>query len=514
MAAEKLTREEFVAAARLQGDERNELDILLAYKSDEPRIFIIPSPNMSKFEERFAKLQKRATKIGCKVPTFTIVKESTRIIQVIVGEYEDAYGNVKRQVEDKILLLNHITIDSGEVVVEGHEFVCSIEHTEEGNILHTLKGKSVPLSYRECKPWCDHCKTLRRRNDTFVVRHIESDTYKQVGRNCLADFFGRDASQYAAMAELYYEVDELAEACESEGGEGWGSGGPSYDMLDTYLSYVAEVIARCGWKSRSSAKEYGGQATADIAIFHLHPPRHVKPDDLMFRRPEPKSEEVAKAAIAWCQEITDEEVERSEYLHNIRVISRRGIVGPRQSGFAASIVSGYQRHIGELVRKERYAKQAEVSQYVGQPKESLKVQVLVDHVVHIPDYGYGASALHLMVDTQGNRYTWKSASTTLEKGQEVLLKGTVKAHEEYRGKNGNESPMKQTKLWHCKVLELKTYQVFWNAKMAPEIFEVTAEDEKAARKEALNVKGSARLPHGTTIIEKAPEAKPEPSKEV
>lgn len=480
----------------------------------EPRIFLIPSPNMAKFEERFTKLQKRAIKIGCPTPTYSIVSESTRTIQVVVGEYEDELGRVKQQVEDRVLLINHITITSGEVVVAGYEFVSSIEHTEEGNILHTLKDKSVPNQYRDCGPWCDHCKTLRRRNDTFVVRHIETDTYKQVGRNCLADFFGRDASQYAAQAELYFEIDELGQACEEEGGFGWGSSGPRYDMLDTYLSYVAEVITRSGWKSRSSAKEYGGEATADIAIYHMHPPPMAR--GLMFSHPEEKSVEMAKAAVVWCQEITDEEVERSEYLHNIRVIARRGIVGPRQAGFAASIVSGYQRYLGDLKRKERYAAQGAVSKFVGEVKQSIKVQVLVDHVVNIPDYGYGASALHLMVDAEGNRYTWKSSTTTLEKGSEALLKGSVKEHEEYRGRNGNDPPVKQTKLWHCKVLELKTYQVC----CGPNVYEVTAEDEKVARKEALVVMGVTRLPRGTTIVEKVSEPasvvsdRDAPSKEV
>jgi len=40
--------------------------------------------------------------------------------------------------------------------------------TEEGNILLTTPSAShVENKYRDCLPWCDHCKLLRRRNDTF-----------------------------------------------------------------------------------------------------------------------------------------------------------------------------------------------------------------------------------------------------------------------------------------------------------------------------------------------------------
>lgn len=465
-------------------------EIQVETKSDEPRVFVIPSPNMPRFEESLAKLVKRANRIGCQVPTYTLLKETTKTIQVVVDVIENEYGQPRNIMGDKLILMYHITLNSSEVVVAGHEFVCTIEHTEQGNILHTLKGKSVPLKYRECQPWCDHCKTLRRRNDTFVVRHVENDTYLQVGRNCLADFLGRDAERYANIAELYFELDELAEASESEGGGGWGSGGPSFDYLESYLSYVAEVIKRDGWKSRTTAKEYGGRATADVAMYYMHPPKEdVRDGKLLWRTPSDRAIQSAKDAIAWCESLPDEEVEASEYLHNIRIIARRGVVGSRQTSYAASIVSSYQRHMGDLKRKQKFADQAAISQYVGTVGERSNFRLTVDHVVSLEgDFGY--SSMHLMYDAHGNRFTWTSSSCTLEKGKEVLLKGTIKDHRLYK-------EVKQTVLSRCQELESKNYSCV----IAGATYEGSAESDKEFKKDLQKVLGLARWPRGVVVSE-------------
>lgn len=465
-----------------------------------PRIFVIPAPNMARFEERFAKLVKRAIKIGCEPPTYTVVGESIMVIEVVIGEEEDQWGRVKEVRGEKPIPCTHIVFQTSEVIVAGYEFLATLEHGDEGNILHVRAGAEgvVPKAYREAKPWCDHCKTLRRRNDTFVVRKVDDGTCLQVGRNCLADFLGKDASRYAAMAELYFELDELAEASEEGGGDGWGSGGPQYDYLDRYLSFVAEVISLIGWKSRSVAKEFGGTATANEAYRHLHPTKEdIRDNNLLFRTPSEKSVQMAKDAIAWCQEISDAEVDASDYLYNIRTISKREVVSGRQLGYAASIVSGYQRHLGKLIQKKRFADQALISKYVGEVGDRSVFNLLIEKVI-TSESDFGTSFIHLMSDKDGNRFVWFSSSHKLEENTDVVLKGTVKKHDERNG-------VKQTILSRCEQLVMKTYIVVWNDKIAAEIFEVQGEDEKAARKAALEVTKAKRVPRGTTFQEKTVE---------
>lgn len=457
---------------------------------NEQRIFKIPSPNLPKFKAKLEQLQKRAKKLNAIPPTFTIIQEEKKTIQVLVDETEDLFGRTNPVYEDRIILLYHIRIDSPNVVVEGYEFISALEHTSDGNVLHTLKGKTLPSKYRDASPWCDHCKMMRNRKETFVLKKIDDGSYLQVGRNCLADFLGRNAEIYASQAELYFEFDEYASACEEEGSGGWGGGGERFEDLEYYLAFVAETIALKGWRSRSTAFEHGGESTSDIACKHMRPTSEfLRYGEVLFRTPTEKSVEAAKAAIAWCESLTDEEIGESDYLHNIRVISRRGVIGGRQFGMAASIVSSHQRHLGELKRKEFKARNP--SNWVGTVGERIIFNLTIDHVVALPDYGYGSSSLHLMHDEQGNRFTWKSTTTCLEVGQTYMLRGTVKAHDEYKEE-------KQTKLGRCEKVELHTFTSIINGEM----HEVLSEDEKSALKQLREKLGMKKLPKGTKVERK------------
>ena len=51
-------------------------------------------------------------------------------------------------------------------------FVATLEHGPDGNLIHNYIGKgrdlTIPAKYRNSESYCDHCNTVRRRNDTFI----------------------------------------------------------------------------------------------------------------------------------------------------------------------------------------------------------------------------------------------------------------------------------------------------------------------------------------------------------
>lgn len=130
----------------------------------ENRTYKIPAQNMPFLQEKFAKLGKRAVKLGLPVPTFTETGTSRLV------EKDPATDLII-----KTTLLHHIVVDLGcnEVKVEGWEFVAVIQHTDDGNIVRTLPGQEIPTSYRETSNYCDHCKVKRERKDTYILRKTE-----------------------------------------------------------------------------------------------------------------------------------------------------------------------------------------------------------------------------------------------------------------------------------------------------------------------------------------------------
>lgn len=407
----------------------------------KPRVFEIPSPNFPRFQDRWVKLVRRATKLNVPLPTYTIIKEEPREITE-TERYTDKDGCVGFRDVKSVVLYYHITIEHPQVVVEGWEFVSAIEHTSEGNITHNISGKDLPIKYRSTDAYCDHCKLDRRRKETFVI--VNEGTYRQIGRNCLSDYLGRDGEKYAAMAEIYFTASELGEASE---GESFGGGGERFDFLEPFLAHVAEVISLEGWLSRTNAKKYSEErgrnipATADIAYQHMHPSPFQKREDRLYDRPSEKSIELAKTSIEWCSNLPDNEVDASEYLSNIRIIARRGLIGGRQYGYAGSIVSGYQRTLADKANKERIAKENAASNYVGEVGKRVVIEVVCNKVLAF-DGAYGTTHIHLMNDLAGNCLVWKSSSTVLDVGKTVKLKATIKAHEERKG-------TKQTLLSRC-----------------------------------------------------------------
>lgn len=83
--------------------------------------------------------------------------------------------------------------------VGDYQLVAELEHTDEGNIIRKINQQlEVPKSYRDCKPYCEHCKTNRYRKNTFLLVD-KSGGYRQVGSNCLNDYTGWDSLKIAEM---------------------------------------------------------------------------------------------------------------------------------------------------------------------------------------------------------------------------------------------------------------------------------------------------------------------------
>lgn len=123
-----------------------------------------------------------------------------------------------------------------------------------------------------------------------------------------------------------------------------------------------------------------------------------------------------------------------------------------------------ERKAAEEARKaaEEAARKA-ISQYVGKVGERLELTLTVKFSAHfeVPAYGgFGTDTMyvHNMVDDNGNVFVWKTSTTlykkladgsyqVAEKGDKVVIKGTIKNHSEYKDE-------KQTELTRCKTMNI------------------------------------------------------------
>lgn len=407
----------------------------------EPTVHKIPESNMAGLRARVEKLNKRAAKLGC--PPISIVEVGREVLRYKEHRFSDIDGLVEsdQAAAERIIPLVLVTMTGEAPKLNGWTFLGTIQHLgEEGNILRLVPEETVPEAYRKATNNCDQCRTARPRIDTFIVRH-DDGRHAQVGRQCLKDFLGHEDPEHAAsMAGLFCDArDLMGEAADPDWG---GGGGNSFDFEDRlmFMTRVAQAVRLYGWVSKAMARDQDKTPTAAEASSLLHPPKNQP------RPPEPTEADgkMAEAAIAWVQALeADRGPNANDYEWNLITAFKNedGLLHRRCLGIAASAVSGYGR-AKEIEMRRSHA--AQTSKHFGTVKVRADFTLTVVSVRFIAG-DYGTTAIHSLVDADGNQATWFSSSETLEVGKTYLLKGTVKAHQVYQG-------VAQTVITRCKVL--------------------------------------------------------------
>lgn len=112
-----------------------------------------------------------------------------------------------------------------------------------------------------------------------------------------------------------------------------------------------------------------------------------------------------------------------------------------------------QERIAREAEEARIKAEKAISKYVGQIGDKIAIKAVYDHSAHfeVSDfYGFGTTTMyiHTFKDVDGNKLIWKTGcclDSTIEESMEITLKGTIKAHSEYKDE-------KQTVLTRCKVI--------------------------------------------------------------
>jgi hypothetical protein len=276
--------------------------------------------------------------------------------------------------------------------------------------------------------WCDHCKTERGRNDTYLVQGSDGQRL-QVGSSCVKDFLGHDFRP--AWMHHTEELDELEEDLRS--------GGRVWEEADTnsVLAWAASLTSKYGWISREKAEIERRDPSTDML------------KDLLFGssaacreariRLQPTAEHIKEAAEVrtWARELEDN---GSEYVANLRRLASADIVSSRNVGLIGSAVAARYRETAREV--ERQARK--VSEWIGQPNEKMTAAVTLRTDTAV-DGDWGVRHRYGFTDADGNLLIWwASSNQSLEIGTEYALTGTVKKHEEYR-------EVKSTILTRCKL---------------------------------------------------------------
>lgn len=405
------------------------------------KTYKVPEENLDVLQTRIARLVRRCKRIKVEAPVLT------------VGTFEEIrYKNEAGF--DRIRRVYSVTLQSaGRPKIHGFEFAAVISPvTDEdgkllGNVLRRVPGfdAELPKRFREATNYCDHCKTDRRRNETFIIYGptAHGTGYRQIGRNCLANYLGlTDPEQYAELAQILISADELCEMSEDRDGRFGGSGTPERVPLDEVLAVAAAAIRLYGWLSRKSAREFEKQATADRVGAWIFGSSKTRDEFEHKLTPTEEDKKLAEDTFEWLGTITDTE---NDYRYNLSLLAKAVSITGKNFGIAVSAINAYSKEKEIAIRRNARIQSDAKSEFIGTVGERIKIENAVVLYTTTFETDYGVT--HFFKLKAGDNIIVYFASNQLWQQGETIPSVTarVKKHEVREDKRDPLAPgVKQT----------------------------------------------------------------------
>ena len=414
--------------------------------------------NYEIFLEKIKKLNTRAKKLKV---------EEIEIEEILIENYEHFTPEMKEAGEKPMYFkLFYIVIKGISPQIEGWEFVAKLEKYPDGNLITNISEEDLPKQYRDSDFYCDHCKSRRDRKIVYVVKNIKTGEYKQVGSTCLKDFIGGHNPEGKAnfLSGLYDLLGSIYKEYLNPDFSDFNSKTPFSIDIHTFLSEIAlEVRIQGRYITRKEAKIKEILSTPDAAICRIL--ERLNPYNNQSKIEKVLSCDIALAEkiIKWILNLDQGKLD-SEFLFNLFIIASGGFVDFKNKGLAGYI---YQIYHNEIKEKEKREFQ---SDYVGEIKERKDFELFYYKSFNFSGV-FGKTYIHLFYDKEGNQFKWSTnqflgneqeevcaygcyteiVEVPYSEGTKIKLKGTIKAHEEYKG-------TKQTVLTRCKILNIQEEQ--------------------------------------------------------
>ncbi len=399
--------------------------LVLLYTRTMENTYKVPEQNLEKLKAQIAKLAARCRRVKIQEPVLT------------VGEYEDVVEVVRDEEDQPVSHVRRVymvtLVSEGRPKIAGYEFAAVISSvTDEdghliGNVLRQVPGfeGSIPESCRDATNYCDHCKTHRRRLETFLI--YSATGYRQIGRNCLGYYLGlTDPERYANIAELILDTADLMSMAEEDG---FGGSGPAPRVLMTeILENTASVIRLYGWLSNKSAREFDKTSTSTRVrewVFSSSKDR---------KQWDPKVEITAEDKLLaantldWLNTI-DPQTD-NDYMYNLSLLAKSISVTGKNFGIVCSAINAYSKETEFQIRRNAQIETDSKSEFIGTEGERRVFENLL--VVYTMSYENEFGITHLYKMKLGDNLVvyFSSRDMGWTQGETIpSITATIKKHE-------------------------------------------------------------------------------------
>lgn len=390
------------------------------------------------FEREIGRLNKRAGKVGiapiayCNLGRKTVTQTRVTVIS-LDGESREELNRVPVEVSEYAVTLPDMS--------EYKWTLCAtITRLEDGSIFVDpyVKGFDIKAWANADPCLCQHCKTVRRRNLSYVVRHNEDGRVLQVGRNCFADYVGHAGLLKLEFMSLVVSVLRCGDDDIWDGGPEGGTRRMQVVPCRVVIAIAEALAEHNGW--HYNQKDDEGNIVAEGT--HRQAARFTglgieMPDWLKAKLLDPAHMAKADAIIARLQSFdapADDDFALSlAYCSNFEVVpdKKAGMVA-----YAGQFLRNYDRKLEAEARKA-------TRQHIGTVGTRLTLVLKCTRVTSF-DSQFGTVYFNNFEDAQGNMVLWKTGTFTGEEGKEYTVKATIKAHSEWR--DGKQTEISRAKI--------------------------------------------------------------------
>ena len=435
--------------------------------------------NISLFNERFSEIEKKFAKKN--LPAI-----KAECIQVPQNKDDEYF---------KFIISSDFNQSNLKGINVNFEGVVSLIDQNENDKIFSFDNIKIPALLQNCE--CDECHKKIGRNKYIVFskagKEVESrEDLIVLGTTCSTNYFPFSIESY--LGQLEYALDSLDEYDEN------CRGGSSYISNSTDTLEFFQAVCCVSDNFKVYEKEGG---TKGNALRWIHNDKIYK-NGPTYREyyPTPANAiEFNGMMKDWIVESFDKDDIISDFDMNARSTFFRTLddgtrvfreripnkfLGIAAYGFFAA-KKNHEKLIEKQAADEQRAKDNAQIEFFGEVGTKFEKELTFDKCFGF-EGAYGFQYIHIFKDDENHVFKWSTSNGTYhcwcntngregyceyETGKKYLIKGTIKAHNEYKG-------VKQTVITRCEVLKDECETHTFDKKEAAKI-----RDEIAAKREAM-----------------------------
>lgn len=292
----------------------------------------------------------------------------------------------------------------------------------------------IPIEYHNTSMYCEHCNSNRNRKSIVIIKDIESNTAKQVGKTCVKKYLGNG---FEMLANLLLTVDEILTDDKSDyvGYSVYNK----YVNVHKYLYYCIQSINNRGYIKKNTFDNNG--LPVDTTAY-----------DALRLYDDNRSKDINIAEVLESMQVYRDfcKTKNDDFTHNVLTLLSNDYIERKYINMIAFIPTFLLNKCKFDAKKQaREEKRTEFNsslsnEYIGNVGDKVSCIARLIHYSTFESYYTYRGELnyrYTFIDDAGNLIQWrtqKSIINDLDKAIEdrtsFNISGTVKEYKEYKGR--------------------------------------------------------------------------------